>query len=94
MTSVDSSYAGPLRTFEWDDADAPSHAVITAVAEQLDADPMEIDPIYSVVDPDALDTLFGPDDGEPSPVGSVEFEHLGYRVVVEAGGRGYLYETE
>ncbi len=34
--------------------------VVAAVVELTDTDPMAIEPLFNVVDPDALDTLFAP----------------------------------
>jgi len=37
-----------------------SHTVVMAVAEATDANPLTLDPrLYEVIDPDALDKLFG-----------------------------------
>jgi len=42
----------------FDPADSrPSEAVVTAVAAQLESDPVELSPLYDVVNPDALDEL-------------------------------------
>lgn len=38
--------------------DDPSHAVLAAVASVTRTDLIELDPLYSVLDPDALDKLF------------------------------------
>lgn len=46
-----------------------------ALAEQTDPDELP-EPLCAVVDPDALDRLFR------ETVGRVEFEYLGYRVMV------------
>lgn len=35
-----------------------SHRVVTAVADAVDADPLELEPLYDVVDPEALDRIF------------------------------------
>lgn len=35
-----------------------SQAVVTAVAEETGTDPMDLEPLYNVVDSDALNTLF------------------------------------
>jgi hypothetical protein len=42
------------------DADgvAPSMAVIGAISTVADKDPLNIEPLYSTIDPEALDTLF------------------------------------
>ena len=80
-------------TFEWTDFDAPSTAIVTAVAEEAGAEPMDLDPLFRVIDPDGLDCLLSPTDGSQTPhsVG-VEFEYQGFYIVVKANGMGYLYE--
>lgn len=47
---------------------AVSQTVVSAVAEFTGSDPMSLEPLYHVVDPDALDTLFetGPLDPDRS----------------------------
>lgn len=81
----------PQHGFEWTTADGPSSAVVQAVSTVADEDPLDIEPLYDVVDPDALDTLFtqsqyyhGP------PNGSIQFEYHSYTVVIKANGRGYI----
>lgn len=52
----------PLAVFEFDQNGemTASEAVIHAVADAANVDPLELDPLYSVLDPDALDTIFSP----------------------------------
>jgi hypothetical protein len=53
--------------------------VIEAVSEVYDLEPTSLEPLYSVVDPDALDALFKPgDSGYPT----VEFRYNGCEVQV------------
>lgn len=62
-----------------------SNAVVSAVAEATGTDPTEMDPLYNVVDPDALESLF--QSAGPASVPSsrrVEFEYWGCEVVVTA----------
>lgn len=81
------------RTFEWESARGPSVAVVRAVARVADVDPDEMEPLHGSVDPDALDRIFAPTGGaDRRSNGSVEFDYLGYRVVVKGHGRGYVYE--
>ena len=54
-----------------------SEAVVAAVADRTDADPIDLPPLYEAVDADALDALFA--DGRP---GRVSFEYAGYEVTV------------
>lgn len=67
-------------------APVPSVAVevVTAVAGRAGVDETELPPLSDVVDPDALDRLFGRsfDDASGAPV-EVGFEYSGYRVVVD-----------
>ncbi|MFC6717642.1 HalOD1 output domain-containing protein [Natrialbaceae archaeon GCM10025810] len=76
----------------------PSHAVIAAVADAdgvdvTDVEPPRYDPLYAVVDPDALDALFGNGIAESAEADDtrVAFEYAGYEVHVTADGVD-LYE--
>jgi hypothetical protein len=52
----------------------PSLVVISTVADATDNDPTEIEPLYSVIDPDALDSLFQTSPAGPlRPGGQVSF---------------------
>lgn len=83
----------PLVAFEWVDYDAISIAVVTAVAAASGQDPVTTAPLYEVIDPEALDSVFaGTGSSETGVNGCVQFEYEGYRVVVESSGRGYVYE--
>lgn len=64
-----------------------SERVVSAVADRIGADPAALDPLYEVVDPDALDALFEPrrlhpDRSDPR----VSFAYCGCDVVVSADG--------
>lgn len=63
--------------------DSPSLRVVDAIAAVTDTDPLELDPLYSVVDPEALDQLFQSNTGL---VGSVEFEYESHTVAVRSDG--------
>lgn len=58
-----------------------SQAIIEAVAEEEAVDPLKLDPLYDVIDPDALDDLF-----QSESICRVLFEYNGYEVEVTAGG--------
>lgn len=60
---------GPRRriTCERRRGEAPSEAVVRAVSRLTGTDPLELDPLYHTIDPDALDGVF-----ERSPGGDVE----------------------
>lgn len=57
----------PARTthfhHDWDDDRSLSAAVVSAVADLSGSDPTELEVLYEVVDPDALDELFEPGRG-------------------------------
>jgi len=58
-----------------------STAVIGAVADAEDVDPTDLtEPLYNVVNTDALDALF------QAETGTLTFEYHGYRVSVHATG--------
>lgn len=69
-----------------------SHAVVEAVADRegvdvTDLEPPAFEPLYTVVDPDALDAVFAPThDGKRRTSGSVTFEYEGYTVTVNSDG--------
>lgn len=63
----------------------PSEAITAAVAAIEDADPADLDTLYDILDPSALDALFEQKfDGTVRSGGSVSFEYAGYEVVYEA----------
>lgn len=68
-------------------AESASQAVVAAVAAETGADPMTIEPLYGVLDPDALDALFASDGAATTaaPV-RVEFTYAGCAVSVTGDG--------
>ncbi|QLG50772.1 HalOD1 output domain-containing protein [Natrinema halophilum] len=76
----------------------PSRAVIEAIAEAEDVQTTDVNPpayesLYAVVDPDALDALFGGrSSGANGSRGSVSFEFCGYDVTVDGEGTVVLEE--
>lgn len=82
----------PTVTFDWTTFDSVSWAVIETVAEESATDPMDLRPLYEVIDPESLDGVFTGTETSPGVTGGrVEFEYEGYTVVVRANGRGRLY---
>lgn len=78
-TTIDTNYQ-PFQT------ESISEAVVAAIARAKDVDPVDIEtPLYEVVDPDALDSLF-PSERVCVTSGLVEFSYCGYDVTVTSGG--------
>lgn len=63
--------------------------IIAEVADAEGVDPLELKPLYTSVDPDALCAIVEP----PNDVDRVEFEYAGYEVVVEDEDRVHLEST-
>ena len=63
-----------------------SETVISAVAEAKGVDPLDLDPIYTVVDPDALNGMFRPTVGSPPTSMELRFSMAGCRVVIHGDG--------
>ena len=69
------------------DDEITSQAVVTAVAEETGVDPMELDPLYNVVDSDALNTLLrSHEPGADGALLEVEFVFAGCEVRVTSDG--------
>lgn len=61
----------------------PSATVIRAVANHAGQDPVDLPPLYEVVEPEALDKLFESlPNGVARDGGEVAFAYAGYRVTV------------
>lgn len=66
-------------TYELDPDESVTDGVIEAVSEASNLDPTSLDPLYSVIDPDALDALFKPGySGTPQ----VTFQYNGCEIQV------------
>lgn len=65
----------------------PSTRVVEALTDAMDVDPADLPPLYDVIEPDALDSLFAPRvDGSPRAGGRVSFWFEGYEVTVHDDG--------
>ncbi|MFC7133191.1 MULTISPECIES: HalOD1 output domain-containing protein [Salinibaculum] len=60
-------------------------AVIATLAEVMDADPVELDPLHSTVDPDALDALVRVRTGTDGDI-HVTFTHEDHEITVYSYG--------
>lgn len=64
-----------------------SERVIEQVAERTNSDPIELEPLFSRVDPDALDSLFSNGAGSIARTeGQLSFPMAGCEVTVSADG--------
>lgn len=82
-------------TLDADEDDPVSQRVVAKVAAATDSDPLELDPLYQSIDPDALDRLFGGDADVPRETeGFVQFSVSGCEVVVRADGSVGVTESE
>lgn len=62
-----------------------SMAVIATLADVMDADPVELDPLQATVDPDALDALVRVRHGTEGDI-HVTFAHQGHAITVSSYG--------
>ena len=78
---------GVIRTeYDWTSV-TPSTAVVETVAVASDREPAGIEPLYEVIDPDALDALIRSNGDEPAGDGiTATFEFGGQSVTVHGGG--------
>lgn len=82
----------PSAIVEFDDGLA-SDAVVTAVASEADVDPLQMTPLYQVVEPDALDALVAHAQTAEAAEESdqwLSFYYEGYEVSVCGDGRVFL----
>ena len=86
--STDGSDRTIVRTsHDWNDETSLSETVILGVASVIGKQPEAVEPLFTVVDPDALDSLFKPLSSEETRNrGSVRFTFDGCLVTVTATG--------
>lgn len=73
--------------FTLPDSAPVSQRVVSAVADATNTDPCELEPIFTAIDPESLDSLFEPTNGGASRAsGTVTFEYAGCDVTVSADG--------
>lgn len=66
-----------------EDTDDTIWTIVSTVASFKGVDPIELNPIYEVVDPEALDSLV---DGNPGTYCQIGFEYSGVRVEIDSTG--------
>ena len=72
---------------DWTSSESLSQSVAEAIAFAMDADIAELPPLYTVIDPDALDRLFWSSPSKPRMEGTVSFPFNGCTVRVSANGK-------
>ncbi|NUB90276.1 hypothetical protein HTZ84_16605 [Haloterrigena sp. SYSU A558-1] len=79
-------------TFDPDVGERASEAVITAVAALTGNRPVDLEPLYEAIDPDALDSLV--DHARRADAGAHElwFPYAGYEIGVRSDGRIQFYD--
>ncbi|WP_135825829.1 HalOD1 output domain-containing protein [Halorussus ruber] len=88
------SGGGPEGEFEVV-GERPSETIVRAVSEVRECDPVELPPLHSALDPDALDELFEDTvSGRPRRGGSLAFEYADCRVSVLGGETIRVEETD
>lgn len=74
-------------TIGGNESESVSQQVIAEVAETTGKDPLEMEPLYTRVDPDCLETIFsGKSRMTARKQGQISFPMAGCQVVVEADG--------
>ncbi|WP_081443508.1 HalOD1 output domain-containing protein [Haloterrigena turkmenica] len=63
-----------------------SVAVVEAIAAATDRSPLEVEPLYDTIDPEALNELFNNVGSQSRARGRITFVHCGYEVTVEDTG--------
>lgn len=61
-------------------------SIVEKVAAHKGIDPLQIEPIYDVIDPDALDAIVNSADSRDDTPLQVEFEYSGCTICVTSGG--------
>lgn len=66
-----------------------TETILSEVAAKERVDPLELELLSTSVDPDALQALYEP----PNDVNRVEFEYIGYEVIIEDEDEVHLEST-
>lgn len=84
-------YHGSFNSIE----ESASSAVVHGVAAVTNQDPCAMEPLYRVINPDALDTIYGScgPTFRPKDV-TTEFSYHGYTVRISGGGEFSIVQNE
>lgn len=94
--AVNESDGYAMVEFDAEEPESVIVGIVDAVSNVVGADPVEIEPLYSVVDPDALTSLLEPPSAEQPRQGDVRvsFEMAGLEVTVWSYGRIHVSEQQ
>lgn len=82
-----------MGTYGWGDSSVTT-AIVEAVATESECDPEELEPLYEVVDPDALEAFFDAGSRGSGSPRRVAFTYEGYEVTVSGADRIEVTRTE
>lgn len=80
-------------THDWSAERPLGLTVVNAVAALEGRSPTDCAPLHDVIDPEALDDLFGPEGSEAPAEGCLRFEYLGHRVTVRDTGEVIVHDS-
>ncbi|WP_336326674.1 HalOD1 output domain-containing protein [Halovenus sp. HT40] len=86
-TAPSNDGVGEKQVYIRGESETAAESVVRAVSKLTGADPEAMDPLYDVVDPDALNTLCDPDLGDEGSSPRVSFQFSSCKVVVYGDGR-------
>lgn len=84
QTSGTTTGTGDAHHRGWSETSELVGVIVGAVADATDVDPLELDPLYEVLDPEALESIFR-NGARPGGDITVSFEYAGCTVFVSNG---------
>lgn len=85
-TDVLSDGTGNICSYQWQDSEPPSTALIEVVAAENNCDPLDLPPLQEYIDADALDTILISNQHNSRPPIRVSFEYEGCGITVDSDG--------
>jgi hypothetical protein len=91
--ACDEELSDPVETYQIGADESVTEAVVTAVSSATNAGKTDLRPLYTAIDPDALDAFFGSRRGGTPRAGdgTIAFEYEGHDVRVGSDGRVVVY---
>lgn len=80
--------------YDWQGDESVTTVVSTGVAAITNTPPTELDPLFEILDPDALNQLFSSTNGPSRGDGRVSFQFNDCTVIVDATGEIAISPTE